>query len=218
MTALQDGYQIQFRQDGLVRSSRPSVFFQLKQGANVSLRADAGQTANNTIWPDTVAGPSEFLVPRYPSRGSVRFTLPSQAAVDLRFSGLGDDPYSNQFGTFKSAETIAVCFDTVGHLESLMRDVYSSSTSPGQIEPNANVYFLIALRESISVRQVLASDKALWVVVKPSTGRVSVAVNVPQTIDESFLDALPNAPANRQQLRTALWNARGKARAGANIK
>jgi prepilin-type N-terminal cleavage/methylation domain-containing protein len=213
--ALPDGYRIQFRQDTQT-SARPSVFFRFRQGSTAEFRDDAGQTANNTIWPN--AGACEFLSPRYPARGLVRFTLPSQAAVDLRFSGLGDDPFYEKFGSFKGVETVAACFDTSGHNDSLMRDVYLSGSSRAEVEPFANVYFLLASRDAIANLKSLAGNESTWVVLKPSTGRVTVAGNVPQSIDESLLDAPASNMAGRNQLRTALWNARQKARAGAAIK
>lgn len=213
---LADGYRIQFRQADVGGIARPSPFFRLASGSSVTFRADAGQTANNTIWPDPAENPFAILVPRYPSRGLNATSLPKQSAVDLRFSGLGDDPYQAPFGSLRGASEVAICFNKSGRVDSLVRNVFSRNASRSEVEPNSEIYFLISLRDSITTRRALASDASLWVVIKPSSGRITVAGNVAQMIDETFLDS--SAQLSRQQMRTALWNARAKARAGANLR
>lgn len=226
VTALQDGYAIQFR-DELNTQSRPTVFFQLGSQTGttcpVSLRSSAGQSANNTIWP--VSGAHEFSVPRYPSIGTLRFTLPRQIGVDLRFSGLGEDPYRTivtgttiAIGSFKDITTVAACFDRQGHLDSLATDVHSADATRAAVDPDANVYFLITELALIQDGIALRTDKSIWVVVKPETGRVSVAANVPVVIDEALIDPIKATDSQKVALRNALWTARGKARAGANVK
>jgi type II secretory pathway pseudopilin PulG len=213
---LADGYRIQFRQADNGGIARPSPFFRLLSGSSITFRADAGQTAHNTIWPDQSDNPFAILVPRYPSRGLNATSLPKQSAVDLRFSGLGDDPYQAPFGSLRNASEVAICFNKAGRVDSFVRNVYSQSASRSEVEPNSEIYFLVALQDAITNRQALASDASYWVVIKPSSGRVTVAGNVAQMIDETFLDS--GTQSSRQQMRTALWNARAKARAGANLR
>ena len=67
--------------------------------------------------------------------------------------------------------------------------------------PLSPVYLLVAPRKEVEAGTALASDRAVWVVIHPQTGRVSVSSNVPQTSTNA----------------TALRDARAKARAQAVI-
>jgi hypothetical protein len=142
-------------------------------------------------------------------------TLPPKAAIDLRFSGCGSDPYA-AFGSLRSAGAIAITFDPVGQIDLIVRDVFAASNLRNEIEPDADLYFLLAPRDAISSGSSLASPEALWVVVQPSSGRVVTAANVPQVVDEQLLTAVNED--QRNQIRAALRSARAKALAGANMR
>lgn len=210
---LADGYRIQLWQGAPV--CRPSVWLSLTGTYTVALRSDAAQTVSNTIWPDTSGNPYEFIALRYPDRAGNQVALPSAAAVDLRFSGGGSDPFA-AFGSLRNAGSIAICFNRMGQVDSLARDVFKTNDVRGETEPNVDLYILVAARDAIANGRSLASAESQWIVVKPSSGRVTMAANVPQVIDEGFLNS--TKPAEQGQLRTAVWNARAKARAGANMR
>jgi type II secretory pathway pseudopilin PulG len=218
---LADGYRIQFwRGDvlGAIRlpAARPSPWFRFSPDGRIAMRPDAGQTANNTIWPDDSANAlHDFAVLRYPARLVNQTTLPPKAAIDLRFSGCGSDPYA-AFGSLRSAGAIAITFDPVGQIDLIVRDVFAASNLRNEIEPDADLYFLLAPRDAISSGSSLASPEALWVVVQPSSGRVVTAANVPQVVDEQLLTAVNED--QRNQIRAALRSARAKALAGANMR
>lgn len=205
-----DGYRIQFFRAG----SKVSPWFRFTPPDQISLRADAGQTPNNTIWPDTAGGAYGFSLLPFPERVGKHVTLPKNVAIDLRFSGCGNDPYA-PFGSLRNAGSIAICFNTAGQVDGVVRNLGASQLRD-EVEPNADVFFLLAPRDAITNRAALARPEAFWVVLKPSTGRVITAANVPQVVNEQWLAS--TQPNQQQQLRLALLNARGKALAGTNMR
>ena len=219
---LQHGYKIQF--GGAVATGSafpyqpPSVWMALAAPAaggssctcTVSFRSAANQAVSNTIWPvpTKAAGggdnPFDFQVARYPAKADVAVDVPKSVAIDLRYSGIGDDP-TTAWGGLANDGAIAVVFDSVGGVDAVMQQVLgpASSRSNQPITPTQPFYLLVTTRSEIADAAFppLSSPKALWVAIHPQTGRVTVASNVVQ----SGTDA------------TSLRAARAKARALANI-
>jgi hypothetical protein len=188
----------------------------------VSFRLTAGQSPWNTIWPaptvnaSGAANPFVFRVARYPSKADVAIDLPKAVAIDLRYSGIGEDNATiwNQstwvssgtavpgWGTLGGKGAIAVVFDSVGGVDGLMQQVFGSQGNRSQapIDPIEPIYLLVTARDWIddTTKPPLSNPQAMWVVLHPQTGRVSVANNVPQLDTD----------------KTALRAARAKARTG----
>ena len=176
----------------------------------MSFRSAANQAVSNTIWPvpTKAAGggdnPFDFQVARYPAKADVAVDVPKSVAIDLRYSGIVDDP-TTAWGGLANDGAIAVVFDSVGGVDAVMQQVLgpASSRSNQPITPTQPFYLLVTTRSEIADAAFppLSSPKALWVAIHPQTGRVTVASNVVQ----SGTDA------------TSLRAARAKARALANI-
>jgi hypothetical protein len=124
--------------------------------------------------------------------------VPKRVAIDLRFSGLGDD-VSTTWGSLAAKGTIGVAFDMAGRVDTLMQQVLSTPEQQvvEPIDPVEPVYFLFVPRSEVRDGvNTLALEDAYWVVIQPPTGQVGVARNVPQQ------DTTPAA------LRAARENAR----------
>ncbi len=209
---LQNGYKIQF--GGEVLSSpmpyqTPSPWFSFSYAGasgNVATGTAAfrfydGQTPWNTIWPEPTrapngsANPFVFRMARYPLKADIAYQLPKTVAVDLRYSGVGENPLTMWnvvsqpapvgWGCLAGKGAIAVSFDAVGGIEHLMQQVTGAAslrTSQPPVDPVEPVYLLVNSRDAIEGSAApLGSEMALWVVIQPQNGRVSIASNVPQT-------------------------------------
>jgi prepilin-type N-terminal cleavage/methylation domain-containing protein len=213
--ALLHGYKIRFfeRADNDVEpdtDSPVSEWFKLEPSQDlagniklkVKLRVENGQSLQNTLWPAKPAsGLLRFQVARYPIPAGLSQTLPEGVAIDLRYSGYDNLAMSDWHALANKAPlatdgkrdravkplgAIAVGFDPVGTVDSLMQNVLpeaGESRTVQPLTPSEQIYFLITLRDEIEDPTVntLASDRAMWVVVQPQTGRVTIAENVPQT-------------------------------------
>jgi type II secretory pathway pseudopilin PulG len=218
---LQHGYKIQFggvAAGSLAPYQPPSPWMALAApaaggGANcigtVSFRTSASQAPSNTVWPEptkTVSGtnPFNFQVARYPLKAELAAELPKSVAIDLRYSGIGDDP-TTAWGGLANDGAIALVFDSIGGVDALMQQVLGAASmrTNQPIDPVQPFYLLVTARSEMedSTFPALSSPKALWIAVHPQTGRVTVASNVPQTGTDA----------------TALRAARAKARALAAI-
>ena len=193
-TDLADGYKIRFEE----RPGQPPTAWMAFASSVVSFRAGSGQTLQNTIWPKPLAGGMlDVTIARYPGQGEKLLDLPRNTAIDLRYSGTGDDP-ATTWGGLAAKGAIALTFDAVGGVDALMQQVLTPASRTVQpSHPTSPVYLLVAKGDDVVADKALASETAFWVVVHPQTGRVSVASNVPQTAKDA----------------TALWAARAKARA-----
>jgi type II secretory pathway pseudopilin PulG len=172
----------------------------------IAFRITSGQTALNSIWPEPTRStsgtynPFAFCAARYPVKGDTAFDIPKAAAVDLRYSGIGEDNATiwNQttwiasgtavsgWGTLAGKGAIAIAVDRVGGVDGLMQDVFSQRglrAAQPPIDPIEPIYLLVNSRAAIDDPTVppLSSQEAMWVVIHPQNGRVSVATNVPQT-------------------------------------
>jgi prepilin-type N-terminal cleavage/methylation domain-containing protein len=177
----------------------------------IGLRTANGQTPANAIWPEPPAsGPLQFVAACYPALGATSMTFPKAAAIDLRYSGIGEEAteiwgganYASGWAGLACKGSIAISYDAVGRIDAVMQRVTESSSlrTIQPIRPAEPVYLLVNSREWITDNpaQPLGNPKSLWVVLHPQTGRTSVAFNVTQT------------GTNAASLRAA----RAKARAG----
>lgn len=173
-TALASGYQIRFYTD-LAKGSPPSVWFAFNPtNTVVSFNSAINQTIDNTVWPVPYPGkPLDFEIARYPARSSLDFVPTPQAAIDLRFSGIGDLPNA-AYGTLSTeVPSITILFNRQGGLET----IDGSATTPAS--PTAPLYLLVASLVDIQDNNSLKSENSRWVTIAPSTGRVTVSPNVP---------------------------------------
>ena len=203
---LATAYKVRFQGDSVGAQVSPgsSPWFAFSSGT-VRFRGTAGQTLGNTIWPRTSNQAKQAVLARYPTPGASGSPMPKLVAVDLRHSGLGEDPAaSHGYGRFENAGTIAIAYEQVGRVGEVMRRVQEARTAADQpIEPNGVIYFLFVAREDVLAgRNTLANAQSVWVAINPQTGRVTVAENVPQANEDS----------------TAVSAAREKARAGVAMK
>ena len=212
VSSLVNGYKIRFLDRGQGVDGPVSEWFSLScptpPVAVASIRSENGQTSSTVLWPTAAAsGTLSFQAARYPIPVGFSQSLPEGVAIDLRQSGY--EGMAN-WESLAGKGAIAVGFDSVGSVDSLMQNVLHAAgqfrnTQP--ISPYEQIYFFVTLRAEIeaaildSTVNTLASDKALWVVVHPRTGRVTIAANVPQVADDA----------------TALRAARAKARHGTSI-
>jgi len=208
---LQHGYKIRFFEQDATATQPPSAWLQFtppatatSNVATVSLRGTSGQSLANTIWPRPVSPPFDAAIARYPAKATFAMQCAKAAAIDLRYSGFGDDP-TTPYGSLAGKGAIAIAYDRVGGIDAIMQQVLSAATARMHqpIDPITPVYFFVAAREEIldPAANTLASDEAIWVVIHPQTGRVHVSANAPQSESTS----------------AAIYAARSKARAGLPI-
>lgn len=183
------GYRILFRSapatsaDGLIRPD--SAWFSYSplasNSATVRFRSSSGQTAQNTIWPKGTA--SHASIARYPSPSASVAVMDPLVAIDLRNSGVGDDP-TTAFGQLHNRGAVAVTFDQTGAFSEVMQNVLATSARLVDPQsPRQPIYFLIAPRADIDNASLntLSSPEVVWVTIFPQTGRVAVSSNVPQS-------------------------------------
>ncbi len=196
-------YKLRFQADNGGQVS-PWFAFSAATGT-VAFRTSAGQTSGNTIWPRTADQARRAIIAAYPLPSVSGPEMAKLAAIDLRHSGVGEDPgVANGYGRFEGLGSIAVAYEQVGRVGEVMRKVQESPTAADQpIEPTGVIYFLFAPRADIlQNRNTLANPQSIWVAINPHTGRVTVAQNVSQTTEDTL----------------AIQAAREKARAGSAIK
>lgn len=168
-------------------TSPPTSWLAFTPPCTVQFRATLGQTPNNSVWPKAPAGGVfNATLAQYPAKSSALVQLEEGSAVDLSFSGIGDDR-STAYGRLDGKGAIAVVFDRIGRVAEVIQQVPEPGqpASPGAAQPAipvGTIYFLVAPRELIvSGANTLASDQATWVALEPQTGRIFVADNVVQT-------------------------------------
>lgn len=174
---LVNGYKVRFRKVAGTGFVTISPWLGLVAGVPVR-RQSAGQTAANTILSPLGTG-IEAVVVRFPTTGSKPTKLPTAIAIDLRHSGVGDDPLAaHGYGTFENQGPIAVVFDQTGRVaEVIVRSGTAGGTEP--LVPNEPIYFYFAEQTAITANESLNSDRSAWVAINPQTGRINVSTNVP---------------------------------------
>jgi len=175
---LAEGYKLRFRMAAGDGYATVSPWLSLRDG-EARRRDSVGQTAANTI--DVPPAAEEAEVVRYPVTGPSPVKLTSKVAIDLRHSGVGDDPAaSHGHGRFQAQSPVAVVFDQTGRVAEVIQQM--GTTGGSQIDPivpSETIYFLFADRESITQNGSLNGEKAFWVAVNPQSGRINVSSNQP---------------------------------------
>jgi prepilin-type N-terminal cleavage/methylation domain-containing protein len=168
---LATGYKIRFSGTSPFIAPTPWMNFSSAGTATgtVSFRTSANQTRDNTVWPIATSGTLQFAVARLPVKSGPAADVTKFAAVDLRYSGIGNTTWGVS-GTIP----VAITFDRNGGLDSLM---YLGSPA-SWVTPTSPLYLLIASLPDIQSDQSLQSQTSRWLAINPSTGRVTVAANV----------------------------------------
>lgn len=194
--AIKNGYRIQLylrQSDGTAGPNSAWFGFSnanlpASQGA-VRLRTEDGQTPASVIWP-TMPKPGSgqtlaFRLARYPTSFEGGERLPKGVTIDLRFSGYGD-PTLTDWGTLADKGAVAVGFNETGSVDALMQNVLPESNPLRTVQPFAPcepIYFFVTSTGSpldATIASPLANPRALWVVLHPRGGRVTISENVPQ--------------------------------------
>jgi hypothetical protein len=182
----------------------------------VLLRYGVSTSGSNvaSVWPEPTKNasggnnPLDFQIARYPVVAETLLDMPRTVAVDLRYSGIGEDTSSvwNQsawvssgtavggWGTLAGKGSIAIVFDSVGGVDSVMQNIEGPASRRSQppIDPVEPIYLFVTARSEIDepTFSALSSPQAMWVAIHPQTGRVTTAPNVPQTgVDATALRA-----------------------------
>ncbi len=228
---LEHAYRIRFGGVGSTAANAvlqpPSAWFSLACPAapadatsctgTIAFRTTNGQTAANSIAPEPPAsGPLAFVATCYPDKGESVMSFPEGAAIDLRYSGIGEDSTDiwddaktiatgssvPGWGNLAGKGSIAFAYDSIGRIDAVMQRTTEAANLRAMqpIRPAEPIYLLVTSRDWITDNptQPLGNPKAFWVVLHPQTGRTSVAFNVPQAGSDA----------------AALRAARAKARAG----
>jgi hypothetical protein len=179
--SVENGYRIRFLNAASVTTPRSPWFrfsaLDAKTGT-ASFDAAVSQTARNTIWPITSGSSMAFQLGLFPRASTPAFPAIKQAGIDLRYSGVGDDPLST-FGKLEGSTPICICFDRTGRLDCLIGSLPSQPQVP--FTPTAPLYLLLASLVDIEADRALQSEASRWLVITPGTGRTSLAKNLPQT-------------------------------------
>ena len=116
----------------------------ITNGTQVAFRTSANQTNQNTLWPKPPAGATlNFAMARYPIKSSLAVDVTKTAAIDLRYSGVGNT-LTGDYGALANKGAIAICFNSVGALDAVMQNVLSPTKTVQPILPAAPLYLLIA--------------------------------------------------------------------------
>lgn len=196
LEAIKNGYRIQFfrkQADGTEGPNSAWFGFSATNASagegEVKLRTEDGQTLASTVWPtlpESGSGQSlAFRLARYPTSFDGGETLPRGVAIDLRYSGYGD-PTLTDWGSLDGKGAVAVGFNETGSVDALMQNVLPESNPLRTVQPFMPcepIYFFVTSTgnplDDSAVRP-LANPRALWVVLHPRGGRVTIAENVPQ--------------------------------------
>jgi prepilin-type N-terminal cleavage/methylation domain-containing protein len=161
----------------------------------VGFRSASSQSTHNTVWPTIPSGaPLQFKIARYPVKSTSALDTTKQAAVDLRYSGIGNT-VSGNYGSLHNKGPIAITFDRNGGLDTVMQYGSGSTPSVDPVNPTAPLYLLIASLSDIQDNRSLQSPTSRWLAITPSTGRVTVAANlvVSGTLENDVVNARANA-------------------------
>ena len=205
------GYKIRFQGAGGDQETSPgpspwfAYTFTSATTGMIRFRTSAGQSLGNTIWPKTADQAKQAVIACYPTPYISGPAMAKQVAIDLKHSGMGEDPDAGSgYGRFQGMGSIAIAYESAGRVGEVMKKI-SENRSPSDqpIEPTGIIYFFVVPRADIlESRNTLANTQSLWVAINPHTGRVTVAENITQSAETN----------------AALSAARKNARAGASIK
>lgn len=253
MDIVQHGYKLRIGQETVPPPPSPPLAFRPRTpwlaltsasfvntgeaAVSFGFRALNGESSQNEVWPTplTTSGSIrsfDVQVERYPGRGPQAVAAGNLAAIDLRYSGMGDEwvlRFVNyRWSSFQGRGTLGLCYGRDGQVDSLMQGVLQLSLRIQPITPTAPIYFLVAVREDILAdwQRVLASEDSVWVVIDPRTGRAYGAKNVPQTfrfVGTAPSDTVTNwngaaSPSDTVSFTVVLRAARAKARLGLGMR
>lgn len=178
---LVQGYRVRFFGTAPATPSSPWFRFACPgdpASCTVSMRSDANQFTDNTVWPRGAAGvPLRYEVSRYPQKAVPLIEPLKLAAIDLRYSGVGDTAAGN-YASLANKGLIAICFDRDGRLDAVMQYGATATPTVQPLTPTAPLYLLVATVADIQDNRSLQSASSRWLAIAPSTGRVSIAANV----------------------------------------
>lgn len=193
-------YKFQYRAACGKGTITVSPWLSVRNG-QAGLRVVAGQTVENTIL-DPPSDGLEAHAARYPAPTDETLTIASPIGIDLRHSGVGDDPAAaHKHGRFEGKAPVAVVFNRTGRVAEVIQEVgRPGGPADDPIVPHGIIYFLFAERSDIDANSSLSSNKSYWVAINPQSGRINVAANEPT--------ANGNLSVAREKARKAL--AKGK--------
>ena len=177
--SVEEGYRIRFLNAApFMPRSQWFRFSPVASGLSGTASFDvaASQTARNAIWPMTSGTSLSFEIARFPRASTSAFKVIQQVGIDLRYSGVGDNP-STPFGTLSGVTPICVCYDRTGRLDCLIGSPVSLPRVP--FKPTAPLYLLLASLADIQTDEALRSESSRWLVLAPGTGRAFLSKNVP---------------------------------------
>jgi type II secretory pathway pseudopilin PulG len=184
-----DGYRIRFGAGATFgqwfRFLPTGVNTAFETFAEVNLEDSRQQTQVNTVMPSSSASlPCQIF--RFPEETTAAPNFPSKmAAIDLRYSGIGDDPHPRNaprtLATLENLGNIGLLFSRSGALESVFPIPPRGSrwTVPAS-QPTNPLYLLVATRDDITAGTCLQTNNSMWIAIFPNTGNVLTANNVPQ--------------------------------------
>ena len=141
----------------------------------VSFRTAAGQSIHNTVWPVAPLSSSlGFEIARFPFKSTQAFDVLKRAAIDLRYSGVGN-AVTGDYGSLNGKGSIAVTFDRLGSLDTV---ILLGLPAVEPLSPAAPLYLLVASLTDIDANTSLRSQGSRWLAITPGSGRVNVAANV----------------------------------------
>lgn len=143
--------------------------------ARVFYRTNASQWPANMIWPIVTGSSLQFEVALYPTASTQVSEIPQLAAIDLRYSGVGETLLT-PFGSLDNKGTISIAFDRDGRFQSVMQS--GTANNPAWIEPTTPLYLLIASVPDILANTSLTTTEARWAVLVPGTSRITFSQNV----------------------------------------
>lgn len=150
------------------------------------------------VWPATTGNQIACEVVRQPSKLQTAVIAPKLASIDLRYSGVGDQPSPLSFTTSETAgpnywyssfrsipnDGISFDFNRTGLLTEIFR--FTPPQQPPKkgwetppISATATIYFLVASNDDIAADRSLQSSVSIWVAVNPQSGAVRMGKNNP---------------------------------------
>jgi prepilin-type N-terminal cleavage/methylation domain-containing protein len=151
------------------------------------------------IWPLVSGSQVPCQVVRYPEKVRSAVIAPKLASIDLRYSGLGDQPSPGSFDASStspiywysslqsvdatSPDSICLDFNRTGVLDGIFRITpFPGKRWADAVTPNAPVYLLVATNDDIAANRSLQSTISTWIAINPKTGAVTAGKNNPTAL------------------------------------
>lgn len=197
VTALEAGYRVRFS-----TGSSYGPWYDFSYTADVSggtavsallTRPQTGIDPAANIWPITTGNQIPCEIVRQPGYTQIAVAAPKLASIDLRYSGLGDQPAplsftasgnapSYWYASFRSAmnERVSLEFNRIGSLNAVFRFALPPAKPWGTaVSPTVPLYLLAATNDDIAADRSLQSSVSMWIAVYPQSGAVRVGNNIP---------------------------------------